>query len=121
MFQKLLREPLLHFIVIALLFFVAYKYMNPEDSSENIITISDGRIALFKNSFIRQWNREPLPHELDNVIQSYILNEAYIREARSLGLDQGDTSANLRLRQKMDYMLEDLASVKQPTSTPPSL
>ena len=115
MFQKILREPLLHFIVIALLFFVAYKYMNPEDSSDTVITVSEGRIALFKNSFIQQWNREPLPEELDNVIQSYILNEAYVREARSLGLDQGDTTVNLRLRQKMDYMLEDLASVKQPT------
>ena len=115
MFQNLLREPLLHFIVIAFLFFIAYIYMNPEDASNNVITVSEGRIALFKNSFIKQWHREPTESELENIIHSYVLNEAYVREARSLGLDQSDTMVNRRLRQKMDYMLEDLATVKKPT------
>ena len=117
MLEKLLREPLLHFILIALLFFAIYGYLNPENANENTINITQGRIELLKNNFIKRWNREPLPEELETVINNYALNQAYVLEAQALGMNQGDSGVERRLRQKMDFMIEDLASVKQPTDT----
>ena len=115
MLKTLLKEPLLHFIGIALLFFVAYRQMNPISNDELSIGVSEGRLQLLKNQFTERWNREPLPKELDNSVLLYAINEMYTREARALGLDQGDAIIDRRLKQKMDYMLDDIAAAKQPS------
>ena len=115
MLKTLLKEPLLHFIGIALLFFVAYRQMNPIDNNELSISVSEGRLQLLKNQFTERWNREPLPKELQNSALIYAINEMYTREARTLGMDQGDAIIDRRLRQKMDYMLDDIAAAKQPS------
>ena len=39
----------------------------------------------------------------------YAINEMYTREAKALGMDQGDAIIDRRLKQKMDYMLDDIA------------
>lgn len=115
MFKKLLTEPLVHFLFIAILFFVVYDALNPDEFTDQTVAISEGRIEQIKNQLIEARKREPIKDELDKAIQSYALNEIYLREARALGLDFGDTAINRRLRQKMDYMLEDMASGKEAT------
>ena len=115
MFKRLLTEPLMHFLFIAILFFVAYDALNPDEFTDQTVTISEGRIEQIKNQLIEARKREPIKDELDKAIQSYALNEIYLREARALGLDFGDTAINRRLRQKMDYMLEDMAPGKEAT------
>ena len=114
MIQKVIKEPLVHFIVIALLLFAVNSYLNPNEAFDKSISISEGRIALLKTNFINQWKREPSTEELNNLIQNQALNDAYVLEARSLKLNKGDKIIERRLRQKMDYMLEDLASAKKP-------
>ena len=115
MLKTLLKEPLLHFIGIALLFFVAYRQMNPISNDDLSINVSEGRLQLLKNQFTERWNREPLPTELNNSVLLYAINEMYTREARALGMDQGDAIIDRRLKQKMDYMLDDIATARQPS------
>ena len=115
MFKKLLTEPLLHFLFIAIVFFVAYDALNPEELTEQTITISEGRVEQIKNQIVESRKRAPVKNELNNAIQAYALNEMYLREARALGLDIGDASINKRLRQKMNFMLEDMASGNEAT------
>ncbi len=115
MLKAAFKEPLLHFIIIALLFFVAYQQLNPAEDTGFTITVSEGRQQLLKNQFTERWKREPLPRELQNSAQLYAINEMYLREAKALGMDQGDTVIDRRLKQKMDYMLEDIAATKQPS------
>ncbi len=115
MLITLLKEPLLHFILIALLFFVAYQQLNPSEDNDFTITVSEGRLQLLKNQFTERWKREPLPEELQNSAMLYAINEMYLREAKALAMDKGDTVIDRRLKQKMDYMLEDLAATKVPT------
>ncbi|ARN74321.1 peptidyl-prolyl cis-trans isomerase [Oceanicoccus sagamiensis] len=116
MLKTLLKEPLLHFILIALLFFVAYQQLNPPQENDFTISVSEGRLQLLKNQFTERWKREPLPEEIQNSAMLYAINEMYLREARALAMDKGDTVIDRRIKQKMDYMLEDLAATKQPTA-----
>lgn len=115
MLKKILVEPLLHFILISILFFVGYDMLNPDESGNPVIVVSEGRIAQISNSFIARWNREPSPIELENAINGFVLNEMYQREARALNLDEGDKVIGQRLRKKMTYLLEDLASNDEPS------
>lgn len=115
MLKKILTEPLLHFIVISILFFAGYALLNPEEPDEQVIVVSEGRIAQINNSFLTRWNRAPLPSELENAIRGFAIGEMYQREARALSLDVGDKVIAQRLRKKMTYLLEDLASENEPT------
>ena len=89
MLKKIITEPLLHFIVISILFFAVYNILNPEKADQQTIIVSEGRVAQIKNSFIEQWKREPQAGELDNAIQAFAINEMYVQEARAANLHVG--------------------------------
>ncbi len=94
---------------------MAYQQINPAEEDGFTISVSEGRMALLKNQFTERWKREPLAKELQNSAQLYAINEMYLREAKALGMDQNDAVIDRRLKQKMDYMLDDLSAVKQAT------
>jgi len=61
MLKKIFSEPLLHFLFLSLLIFVAYDFLNPRQDDQQVIVVSEGRIAQINNSFRDRWKREPLP------------------------------------------------------------
>ncbi|SMF12827.1 PPIC-type PPIASE domain-containing protein [Alteromonadaceae bacterium Bs31] len=113
--KKIYSEPLLHFLLIALAFFFVYQFSKQENNDDKVIIVSEGRIDQLKNNFLKSNQRHPLDKEVDNVIQAFALNEMYLREARSLGLHQNDQVINRRLRQKMEYLLDDMAGTRAPS------
>ncbi|MGK0498588.1 MAG: parvulin-like peptidyl-prolyl isomerase [Oceanicoccus sp.] len=115
MLKKIIREPLVHFLVVSASFFLVYNMLNPIVSDMQTIYISEGRIAQIKNSFAAQWKRQPLANELDDAVNSFSINQMYLLEAKSLSLDIGDSVINRRLRQKMTFLLNDLAASKEPS------
>ena len=57
----------------------------------------------------------PTQQELDGLIQNYVNEEVFYREALAMGLDQDDTIIRRRLRQKLEFVAEDLADAVEPT------
>ena len=106
---------MVHFLAIALVFFIVYEQVNSGNTDDNTITVSSARVEQMKQSFLTRWNREPVAEELSNAAQHYALNEMYLREARALKLDIGDKVIDRRLRQKMDFLLEDLVTASEPS------
>jgi parvulin-like peptidyl-prolyl isomerase len=51
---------------------------------------------------------------LQVLIDSYIREEIYYREAIALGLDRNDTILRRRMMQKMEFLTSDLADLNQP-------
>ena len=117
MLKKLITEPLVHFLVIAILLFIIFKQLNAQETNPNTITISQGRIEQIKQNFLTRWNRAPLAKELENATLHYAVNEMYIREARALNMDMGDKVIDRRLRQKIEFLIEDLVTTKEPSNT----
>ena len=115
MLRNLFSEPLLHFIFLSSLIFVAYDVLDSRQDDTQVIIVSEGRVAQLSNSFRDRWKREASLQELEGAIHGYAVNEMIIREARALGLDVGDQIIGQRLRSKMNYLLEDLADANQPT------
>ena len=114
MLKKFITEPLVHFLVIAIILFFLFKQFNAEESNPNTIFVSQGRIEQIKQSFITRWSRAPLAKELENATRHYAINEMYIREARALNMDLGDKVIDRRLRQKIEFLIEDHATTKEP-------
>ena len=59
--------------------------------------------------------RPPTAAEIRGLVDDYIREEVYYREAMTLGLDRDDTVIRRRLRQKMEFVSDDVASMREPT------
>jgi PPIC-type PPIASE domain len=108
---KLLREPLLQFLVLGtalfgLFHFVAKKNTNAPEA----IVVSSARIDNLADGFARTWRRPPGKEELQGLIDDYIRDEVFYREGRAAGLDRDDVIIRRRVRQKMEFFAEDIAA-----------
>ena len=114
---RLLREPLLHFLVLGAIIFALYAVFSGGDDApgESDIVVSAGKIEHLAALFSRTWQRPPTRQELQGLIDDYIREEAAYREGMALGLDTDDTVIRRRIRQKLDFIAEDLAALAQPT------
>lgn len=117
--KKWCKEPLLHFLVIGAVIFVVFSIANKEEAavSGNKILVSSAEIARLSDNWSRKMNRPPMEVELEGLIEAYIKEEVYYREALALGLDQNDTILRRRLMQKMEFLSNDLAELNQPDET----
>ena len=108
MLVRLLREPLLHFLLLGgALFAVFGRGESTASVVDQQIVVSEADIERLAAGFSRTWHRPPAADELQAQIQDYIREEVLYRSALTLGLDKDDTIIRRRLRQKMEFLFED--------------
>jgi len=117
MLQKIINEPLAHFLILGAAVFLIYGLISDDadDAESNRIEIDEGIIRRLDDSWAKQWNRSPTPAELNGLIDNYIREEVLFREAIAMGLDQDDTIIRRRLAQKLEFLSADLAMQAEPT------
>ena len=115
--MKWLKEPLLHFLIIGAVLFLLFGLASGWGSGEadDEIVVSAGRIAQLANIFSKTWQRPPTREELEGLIDDYVLEEVYYRQAVAMGIDRDDTVIRRRLRQKLEFLTDDAAAITQPT------
>ncbi len=106
--SKILREPLVHFVIIGAAVFGLYALMagGNQDEPRDKIVVTEGRIEQLAQVFAKTWQRPPTREELRGLIDTYIKEEVYYREALKLGLDRDDTLIRRRMQQKMEFVTE---------------
>ena len=114
--NKILREPLLHFLLLGAAIFATYSLVSQRigDEPANIV-ISAGQVAAIELGFTRTWHRPPTREELEGLLRDRVREEIYYREAIALGLDKDDTIIRRRLRQKLEFLTDDVVTQTQPT------
>ena len=111
-----LREPLLHFLVIGTGIFLLYSLVRGgNETAPREIVISESRIEALAENFGRTWTRPPTPQELRGLVDDYVKEEVFYREAIAMGLDRDDTVIRRRLRQKMEFVSDDAAATSEAT------
>lgn len=112
---RFLREPLVHFLVLGALIFGAFKFTSSATIEPGKILITQGRIESLEIAFSRTWRRPPTASELEGLILDYVREEVFAREAVAFGLDKDDTIIRRRLRQKLEFVSEDIAAHAEPS------
>jgi hypothetical protein len=114
--KRILREPLLHFLLLGIAIFAAYRVVSKRGSNDEPgkIVISEGQIAAMAEGFARTWRRPPTSAEIEGLIKDRVQEEVYCREALALGLDKDDTVIRRRLRQKVEFVTDDVAALADP-------
>lgn len=106
--MRILKEPLLHFVLIGLLLFLVFRIMNPPATDQrDQIVVSNGLIEHLGTNFARTWQRPPDEAEMIGLIREYVRDEVAYREALNLGLDRDDSIVRRRMRQKLEFLFED--------------
>jgi hypothetical protein len=114
--KKLVREPLLHFLVLAAALFLVYSFVSKGSSGEGgKIVITQGQLASMWESFTQTRQREPTREEWEGLIRERVKEEVYYREALALGMDKDDLIIRRRLQQKMEFVSDDVSAQAQPT------
>lgn len=109
--RRLLREPLLHFLLLGAGLFALEAAARPQ-------AVDDSHTIVISPDFVRALNRRaeaPAEADEDGLIRTYVRDEALYREAKRIGLDEGDVIVRRRLVQKMEFLLRGLADVAEPS------
>lgn len=117
--KRLLREPLVHFLMIGLVLFVVYGYVHRgrsgvEPSKQIVLTLDD--LRQMDMYFVSQWQRQPTQEEFGAMVEDKVREEVLYREALAMGLDKDDTIVKRRMAQKMQFLAEDVAAAQEPTT-----
>jgi hypothetical protein len=114
--MKILREPLLHFVLLGVAIFAVYGFVTRHRTDKpGEIVVTQGALENIITGFTRTWQRPPTEEELRGQVRDYIREEAAYREALAMGLDRDDTIVRRRLRQKLEFLSDDLATRVEPT------
>ncbi|MGA8481941.1 MAG: hypothetical protein WB696_28570 [Chthoniobacterales bacterium] len=115
--KRWLHEPLLHFLAIGVLLFVAYSIFGSRSvrqQSPNRIELTEDDLRQLDAGFTAHWLRHPTAKEMGNLVDERIREEVLYREALALGLDKEDTIVKRRLAQKMEFLAEDVSGLREP-------
>ena len=128
---RILREPLLHFLLIGAAMFAIYHYFppatpavtpqpvqaaaasGPTPSRQIVLTFDN--LSRLATLFQAQWGRDPTPKELDRLVEADVREEILYREGLALGLDKDDEIVRRRMAQKMQFLAENVAAAHEPS------
>jgi len=84
-------------------------------NADTQVVVSVGRIEQLENIFAKTWQRSPTKEELKGLVDDFVLEEIYYRQAVAMGIDRDDTVIRRRLRQKFEFLTDDMAAAAVPT------
>jgi peptidyl-prolyl cis-trans isomerase C len=115
---RLLREPLLHFVLIGAAIYGLYGLLAEPvpEATDKTIVVSAGEIEWMRTSWQKRWKRPPTPKEFDGLVQQYIRETVLYREALTMGLNKHDQIIRRRLAQKLEFLAKDLVSLTPPSN-----
>ena len=114
--KRLFKEPLFHFLALALVILAAYSVLHATGAGRpDGIVVTAPKIGQLASVFAKTWQRPPTADELKGLIDDYVKEEIYVREALALGLDKDDTVIRRRLRLKMEFMNDAGVDALTPT------
>lgn len=116
--MRLLREPLLHFLLIGAALFAGYHLFQRDsgagEASKRIV-LTAGDLQQLSVTWLAQGRPAPTPEQMHNLVEARVQEEILYREALAMGLDKNDTIVKRRLAQKMEFLFEDVAALREPS------
>lgn len=104
---------MLQFLVLGAALFGLFSFIDRKEADAPAkIVISTARVENLADGFSRTWRRPPTEQELQDLVENYIRDEVFYREGRAAGLDRDDVVIRRRVRQKMEFIAEDLTGAE---------
>ena len=111
--QRLLKEPLVHFLIAGAAVFWLLSGRAP-DLGERRVVVNEAVVSGLVQRWTDNFRRPPSQDEIDGLIRDYVQDQVYYREALALGLDENDEVVVRRMRRKMEAMAVADAETQTP-------
>lgn len=115
MFKGLIREPLVHFLVIGLLLFALYRVIGEDRAENNKILVTESVLAGLAQQFSASRQRAPSPKELQGLVDAWVREEVLYREGLEMGLDRDDQVIRRRISQRVGVLAEESQAGQEAT------
>ena len=112
--KKLLKEPLLHFLLVGIGLFVLFEFVagDADEYDSRVINVDRDSLLTFVQFRTRAFEPSAAaarldamsPEELDRMIDDYVREEALHREAMALGMDKNDYVIKRRMIQSIEFV-----------------
>jgi len=110
------RKPIVLFIIIgSVLYLLQALVIKDDPSARKQIIVSSDQLKQLESGFSNTWMRQPTQNEREGLIADHIRNEVLYREALAMGLEENDQVIRNRLRQKLELLMDNMASVNVPS------
>jgi PPIC-type PPIASE domain len=107
---RLLREPLLHFLLVGAVLFGVYGWLHAGlQNSPTEVVVSRGQVQSLQLQFERVWQRPATRTELQGLIDGWVKEEIFYREGIAMALDRDDPVVRRRVGQKLEFILDSAA------------
>jgi len=115
--RRMMAEPLVQFIVAGIVIFGGHTLLHGDEEfrGSGVVVVSEGRVRQISEGFRLIAGRPPFPYELEGLVEDFIDEEIAYQEAIALGLDADDTVVRRRMRQKLEFLVEDMEAISEPT------
>jgi len=113
--KGLLREPILHFLLLGMLFYGAVSF-HARLTDPHRIVVTDSTIAQIRQKYMAQFGEAPSPDQFAALIDRHIHEEALYRQGVALGLVENDELVRRRIVQKMEFLDEGEAEIGEPSA-----
>jgi hypothetical protein len=114
--STLLREPLVRFFFVGGAIYLLYGLIgSPDEAVTDEIFVSAAQIQRMLQTWQKTRMRPPTEGELRALIDDYVQEEVYYREAVALGFDQDNPIIRRVLRQKMEFLADAYKVDQAPT------
>jgi hypothetical protein len=115
--RPLFKEPLVHFLLLGTILYFAFDLVGDTEAAEakGEIVITKGEVQRLEALFEKTWRRPPSDEEKQGLLEDYIRQEVYYREALAAGLDRDDIVVRRRMQQKLEFLTEDVSDQIEPT------
>ena len=113
--MRILREPLLHFLVLGALVYAA---SNRSESTRYQIDVGSAQRARLARTYLEQYGVPPTGAQLERALDEYVRNEILYREGLAMGLERDDEIVRRRVVQKIEFVNEDLDAAVAPDASP---
>lgn len=121
--SRMAKEPLLHFLLIGGGLFLAFGWREssspapgaPAGMGTTKVVVTQDDLSRLIDLYSKTWQRLPTDTELSVVVEDFVRNEVFYREALAIGLERDDEVIKRRLRQKMEFIFDNIAALGEPT------
>ena len=124
MYKKFLKEPLVQFLLIALVLLGGERWINAQDYAydQYLIEVDDQQLLQFMQLRAKTFRPDQAEaalaalgsEERQRLVDDYARDEVLFREAMALNLDNNDQIIRRRLIQKMDYLAQGFYDEAEP-------
>ncbi|HSG64300.1 MAG TPA: peptidylprolyl isomerase [Gammaproteobacteria bacterium] len=112
---KLLRDPLVHFMLIGAVIFVVFALRDEASSGPSRrIVVTEAEVESLWQAMSMLYGQAPTEADIRQLLEPRIREEVLYREALALGLDRDDSQIRQRLVEKMTFLTEDLLPAEPP-------